>query len=301
MARVAALSRLPILLQGETSSGKTSLIKYLADATGNRMVRINNHEHTDIQEYVGCYGSDSSGRFSFREGLLATAMRRGHWIILDELNLASTEILEALNRVLDDNRELFIPETDTVIRAHPAFRVFATQNPVGFYGGRKVLSRAFRNRFVELHFDELRPKELEEILQRKNQVPAKVSRKMVRTMTELQLARRASAAFDGKRGFITLRDLFRWASRYSEAPEQEPGKFYDWDRHVAEEGYLVLAGRCREPEEEETVRRTVERVFRKEVGRGMFSLQEPGLVLRREMEIIRYRADVLNQIIRSAG
>lgn len=26
-------------------------------------------------------------------------MRQGHWVILDELNLAPTEVLEALNRV----------------------------------------------------------------------------------------------------------------------------------------------------------------------------------------------------------
>lgn len=65
-------------------------------------------------------------------------MRKGYWIILDELNLAPTDVLEALNRVLDDNRELFIPETQTVVRGHPGFRLFATQNPPGLYGGRKV-------------------------------------------------------------------------------------------------------------------------------------------------------------------
>lgn len=40
---------LPILLQGETSVGKTSLITWLARATGNVCIRVNNHEHTDLQ------------------------------------------------------------------------------------------------------------------------------------------------------------------------------------------------------------------------------------------------------------
>jgi midasin len=43
-------------------------------------------------------------------------MRLGCWIILDELNLAPSDVLEALNRVLDDNRELFVPETQTLIK-----------------------------------------------------------------------------------------------------------------------------------------------------------------------------------------
>lgn len=65
-------------------------------------------------------------------------MRKGHWIILDELNLAPSDVLEALNRLLDDNRELFIPETQETVHAHRRFMLFATQNPPGFYGGRKV-------------------------------------------------------------------------------------------------------------------------------------------------------------------
>ena len=63
LARAALLRRHPILLQGPTSSGKTSLVEYLAERTGHRFVRINNHEHTDLQEYLGSYVTDAEGAF----------------------------------------------------------------------------------------------------------------------------------------------------------------------------------------------------------------------------------------------
>ncbi|TRY63986.1 hypothetical protein TCAL_02073 [Tigriopus californicus] len=286
LARIISLSEFPVLIQGETSVGKTSLISYLAKASGNHCVRINNHEHTDIQEYVGSYGADASGAFVFNEGALAKAMREGHWVILDELNLASTEILEALNRVLDDNRELFIPETQTVIKAHKLFRVFATQNPAGTYGGRKVLSRAFRNRFVELHFDELPNPELEVIIEKKCAIPKAMSKKMVKVMSELQLVRKASEAFQGKKGFITLRDLFRWGFRYS---KYDPStQFHDWDLHVAEEGYLVLGSRLRVAEDAEVVAKVLEKVFKRKIDvHDMFQPNpSTSLVLRDEMKIL---------------
>lgn len=44
-------------------------------------------------------------------------------------------------QLLDDNRELFIPETQETVVAHPMFMLFATQNPPGHYGGRKVYPR----------------------------------------------------------------------------------------------------------------------------------------------------------------
>lgn len=134
ISRVIMGSNYPILLQGPTSSGKTTLVTYLAALTGHVCVRINNHEHTDIQEYIGMYQNNKSGQFEFQEGLLIQAVRFGYWIILDELNLASSDILESLNRLLDDNRELYIPETNTLLKPHPHFRLFATQNPPGLYG-----------------------------------------------------------------------------------------------------------------------------------------------------------------------
>ncbi|KAF5899322.1 midasin-like, partial [Clarias magur] len=263
LARVVAAGIHPVLIQGETSVGKTSLVRWLAGATGNQCVRINNHEHTDIQEYIGCYSSDEHGKLVFKEGVLIDAMRKGYWIILDELNLAPTDVLEALNRLLDDNRELFIAETQEVVKAHPRFMLFATQNPPGLYGGRKVLSRAFRNRFVELHFDELPNKELETILHQRCSLPPSYCTKLVKVMQNLQSLRRGSSVFAGKRGYITLRDLFRWAERYR---LQEPNdSSRDWLQHLADDGYMLLAGRVRKPEEASTIQNILEKHFKRTV------------------------------------
>ena len=44
--------------------------------------------------------------------------------------------------------------------------------------------------------------------------------------------------FAGKQGFITLRDLFRWAERYRLAEQTE--KEYDWLQHLANDGMLLV-------------------------------------------------------------
>ncbi|XP_019393298.1 PREDICTED: midasin isoform X2 [Crocodylus porosus] len=263
IVRVVSAGTHPLLIQGETSVGKTSLIHWLAAACGNHCVRINNHEHTDIQEYIGCYTSDTNGKLIFKEGVLIDAMRKGYWIILDELNLAPTDVLEALNRLLDDNRELFITETQELVKAHPRFMLFATQNPPGLYGGRKVLSRAFRNRFVELHFDELPSGELETILHKRCSLPPSYCSKLVKVMLDLQSYRRGSTVFAGKHGYITLRDLFRWAERYRMAEQTE--KDYDWLQHLANDGFMLLTGRVRKQEEADVIQSVLEKHFKKKL------------------------------------
>ena len=43
--------------------------------------------------------------------------------------MAPSDVLEALNRLLDDNRELYIAETGETFHPVSNFRLFATQNP----------------------------------------------------------------------------------------------------------------------------------------------------------------------------
>ncbi|KAG0044860.1 AAA ATPase midasin [Gryganskiella cystojenkinii] len=254
LSRVVMTRRFPILIQGPTSSGKTSMIEYLANRLGHKFVRINNHEHTDLQEYIGTYISNSEGQLVFQEGVLVEALRNGYWIVLDELNLAPSDVLEALNRLLDDNRELVIPETGEIVRPHPDFMLFATQNPAGLYGGRKQLSRAFRNRFLELFFDEIPESELEEILSRRCAMPPSYCKRLVEVYKTLMKRRQTTRLFEQGHGFITLRDLFRWAGRGAGS--------YD---ELAMDGYMILAERCRKDEERVIVKEVLEEVMRSKI------------------------------------
>ncbi|KAJ3195669.1 hypothetical protein HK101_011411 [Irineochytrium annulatum] len=251
LARAVMSSKFPVLIQGPTSVGKTSMIEYLAKRTGHRFVRVNNHEHTDLQEYIGSYVPDTEGRLSFREGILVEALRKGHWIVLDELNLAPSDVLEALNRLLDDNRELLIPETQEVVRPHPHFMLFATQNPPGLYGGRKQLSRAFRSRFLELNFDDIPEHELQVILEKRCVVPPSHAKSIVAVYRGLRSARQRSRIFEGKNAFATLRDLFRWANRQTGRAGSQ--------QSLAEDGYMLLGERARREEEKVVVKEVLER------------------------------------------
>ncbi|CAG8521267.1 1922_t:CDS:2, partial [Scutellospora calospora] len=251
LARVVMSSKFPVLLQGPTSAGKTSMIHYLAQRTNHRFMRINNHEHTDLQEYLGSYITNSEGKLEYQEGILVEAVKKGYWLVLDELNLAPTDVLEALNRLLDDNRELFIPETQEMIKPHNDFMLFATQNPPGLYAGRKVLSRAFRNRFVEIHFDDIPEEELETILSERCVIAPSHCKRMVQVYKKLMERRQSTRIFEKQHGFITLRDLFRWAKRGA----------VDY-KELAEQGYMLLAERVRKPNEKLIVKQVLETVMK---------------------------------------
>ncbi|PAV80645.1 hypothetical protein WR25_15997 [Diploscapter pachys] len=309
IARITGSGRFPILLEGETSAGKTSIVCHLAKITGNTIVRINNHEHTDVQEYMGSYVADSEGRLVFREGPLVRAVKEGSWVILDELNLAPTDVIEALNRLLDDNRELFVAETNQVHKAHRRFRLFATQNPAGTYAGRKRLSRALLSRFIVLKFNHLPMEELSQMVCTRCRVPESASKKMIQVLTNLRMKRSLSGLFSARDGLMTLRDVFRWAKRLSTDETCD-----DYCQVLANHGYMLLAGRCRNREDELTVISTLETVLKTKIKiEDLFALDSPympkhvdvsNLVLTfgmRKMLVLTYQAWLRNEAVLIVG
>jgi hypothetical protein len=147
---------MPVALEGETAASKTTAILYLAHRLGQAVIRLNLNGQTDAGELVGRY-VPAEGGWAFHEGVLPVAMRRGHWLLLDEMNLAEPQVLERLNSALESPPTLVVSEgPGTVfgrggdVEPAPDFRLLATLNPAE-YSGRSVLSPSFRNRWLIWH------------------------------------------------------------------------------------------------------------------------------------------------------
>lgn len=147
---------MPVALEGETAASKTTAILYLAHRLGQAVVRLNLNGQTDAGELVGRY-APAEGGWAFHEGVLPVAMRRGHWLLLDEMNLAEPQVLERLNSALESPATLILSEGQGTVfglagdvEPSPQFRLLATLNP-SEYSGRNILSPAFRNRWLIWH------------------------------------------------------------------------------------------------------------------------------------------------------
>ena len=150
----------PVLLEGSPGVGKSSLVEALSRAAGHPLTRINLSEQTDLADLLGADlpvssaedGPSQGPEFAWQDGPLLRAIKEGHWVLLDELNLASQAVLEGLNACLDHRAEVYLPELGRAFKCPPSFRVFAAQNPLGQGGGRKGLPQSFLNRFTKVRY-----------------------------------------------------------------------------------------------------------------------------------------------------
>jgi len=158
----------PILLVGETGTGKTTIINHYAKEKGKTLHRISVNGATTIEEIVGKFLA-KKGTTYWQDGLLVEAMKKGDWVVFDEINAALPEILFVLHSLLDDDRKVTLVEKDNeVVRPHKDFRFFATMNPTDDYAGTKELNKAFENRFLaKIFIEPIEPAEELKLLESK--------------------------------------------------------------------------------------------------------------------------------------
>ena len=110
-----------LLLQGETGTGKTSLVEQMASRLNWPVFALGCHGGLEFQELIGRVTLQPDGSTGWADGPLIAAMRIGGIFLLDEMNFLKPEVAGGLNTVLQAN-VYTIPETGEVVRAHPDFR-----------------------------------------------------------------------------------------------------------------------------------------------------------------------------------
>lgn len=177
----------PILLVGETGTGKTTLIKELANEKGKKLIRVSLNGSTGVEEILGKHLAKEGSTY-WQDGILTTAMKNGDWIVFDEINSALPEILFSLHSLLDDEKKIILIEKDNeIITPHPEFRFFATMNPSEDYSGTKDMNRALLSRFnAILNIDVLPPNTEEELVSNQTSIQIKQATILVNLAIKLR-------------------------------------------------------------------------------------------------------------------
>ncbi len=93
--------------------------------------------------------------FYFLTGALIKAMQKGHWVLIDEINLASNELLQKIIPAIEGKEFLFFERGDSEpIVVHPNFRLIGCMNP-GTDFGKKELPLNVRRKFTVVNLDEM--------------------------------------------------------------------------------------------------------------------------------------------------
>jgi nitric oxide reductase NorQ protein len=187
---------MPALLIGETGTGKTTLIKDLAEQAGKKWLRFNLTGETTVDEFVGKYTLEN-GQTKWQDGVLLYAMRQGLWLIVDEINVALPEILFVLHSLLDDDKSVLVAQHNgEVVKPSPDFKFFATMNPVEEYAGTKDLNKAFMSRFgMIVKLDYPKPEYEKAILMHKAGIDQPTADKLVDIAIMLRKAKQDGEIF----------------------------------------------------------------------------------------------------------
>lgn len=159
-----------VLLKGPTGSGKTKLAEHVSATFHQPMHAVNCSTDLDAEALLGfktlSHDEQGNSQIVFIPGPIMKAMTKGHFLYIDEINMAKPETLSLINGVLDYRRSITNPFTGEVITAHPDFRVVAAINEG--YMGTVPLNEALKNRFVAVDIPYLQGEALFKLLKSKS-------------------------------------------------------------------------------------------------------------------------------------
>lgn len=208
-----------LYITGPTGSGKTSIVLQMASRLNWPVQQITAHGRMELTDLVGHHTlvSTKPGEapiMQYVHGPLPTAMKNGHILLINEIDLMDPSELSGLNDVLDGRPLVISQNAGEIITPHPMFRVIVTGNSAGggdatgLYQGVQMQNLAAMDRYRFVHVGYPKAEVEKAIIKRAlSHIPDNVSEKMV------DIANKVRTLFTGAELTVTMstRTLVRWA------------------------------------------------------------------------------------------
>ncbi|ELA9387125.1 MULTISPECIES: AAA family ATPase [Vibrionaceae] len=209
---------------GPTGSGKTSGITEITGRLNWPVQQITANGRLEFTDLVGHHAliSPKPGEtpvMQFMYGPLAIAMREGHVLLINEVDLVDPAELSGLNDILEGRPLVIAQNGGEIIKPHPMFRVIVTGNstgsgdPSGLYQGVMMQNLAAMDRYrfsvVPYMAEQDERGVLERVVPR---LPDNIRNGMVRIANEIRKLFMGENGDDGQISItMSTRTLVRWA------------------------------------------------------------------------------------------
>ena len=123
-----------VMIQGYHGTGKSTHIEQVAARLNWPCIRVNLDSHVSRIDLVGKDAivlKDGKQVTEFKEGILPYCLRSNTALVFDEYDAGRPDVMFVIQRVLEQSGKLTLLDQSSVIRPHPAFRLFSTTNTIG--------------------------------------------------------------------------------------------------------------------------------------------------------------------------